>query len=54
MTLKIGTAYKLRGSVVTLIKVFPFNPRLPDSYRVQYANGHVVDCRASDLVANED
>ncbi len=49
MKLTVGNTYKLRGQSVTLIKIFPFNPRQPDAYRCRYSNGAVVDCRASEL-----
>lgn len=53
MKLKVGNIYKLRDDVVTLVKIFSFNPRQPNGYRCQYSNGAVVDCRASDLVERD-
>lgn len=47
--MKVGSKYKLRGQIVTLVKIFPFHPRLPARYRVTYENGACTDCRQNDL-----
>lgn len=48
-TPKVGQTYKVDGQPARLIRIFPFNPRLPDRYRVQFANGHAVDVRLNEL-----
>lgn len=51
--MKIGKQYNFYGDIVTLIKVFVFNPRLPYNCRVQYSNGHCTDVMRHELMLVE-